>query len=468
MRLLFLRKALLMVTFNNLSKQLEINHYQFLFKMKKLLNASIAFLLTVIFISCGGDNFIKEAENGISSGDYNAALIAIDSALAKDPNNAEAYYLQGRVYGQLAQNNSNIASRKQDYINMLNSFESIEQLELDEKQMEVRKLQIENHILEKWSKEHNAAVQYATNDPSAPQVENPLELAEYHLINATTINPDSALSYEVLSEVYRMRQNYSGAISALNNAMSLQEKPASYNYSNLASFYMMQENYDSAIEVLYDGLEHYPDSVDLTQKLADSYSNKGDYDNSIKTLEGLLEREPDNPQYHLVLGTQVYIMASNIGDEISSKYDQVFDLERDIRNLRGNEKTDAEQKVKQLKNEIEQAQNRADELIERAIEELNIVIGLRPDDPTTYNTLGIVYQNKAAALFDQRNATTNNEEAAALDTQAKEELRKAMENYEKATELDPENTEYWGALFRVYTSLGMNEKAEEAMKKAGM
>ena len=459
-----------MVTFNNLSKQLEINHYQFLFNMKKLLKSlSIVCVLAIIVVSCtGGDSFLKEAEKGISAGDYTSALAAIDSALAKDPNNVEAYYLQGRVYGQIAQNNPDIQSRKEEYAKMIESFEKIHEIETDEKVYEVKELQIENHILEKWGKEHNAAVQFATDDPSAPEVENPLKLAEYHLINATTINSDSTLSYEVLSEVYRMQQNYAGAISSLKTAMSLKEKPEAYNYSNLASFYMMESNYDSAIQVLYDGLEHYPDSVDLTQKLADSYSNKGDYDNSIKTLESLLEREPDNPQYHLVLGTQVYIMASNISDEISAKYDQLFDLERDIRNLRGTEKADTEKTMQQLNNEIEEAQTRVDELTERAIKELNIVIGLRPDDASTYNTLGIVFQNKAAALFDKRNATSDNEEAAALDAQAKDELRKAMENYEKATELDPDNTDYWSALFRVYTSLGMNDKAEEAMKKAGM
>lgn len=459
-----------MFTFNNLSKQLEINHYQFLLNMKKLLKSlSIVSVLAIIVVSCaGGDSFLKEAEKGISSGDYTAALAAVDSALAKDPNNAEAYYLQGRIYGGMAVDNSNVSERKESYQKMHTSFQKAIELFSVDNTATLRKLQIEEDIIRKWGTEHNAAVQFATNDPSAPQVENPIKLAIDHLINATTINPDSVLSYEVLSEVYRMDGDYNSAITSMQKVMTLKEKPDAVNYSNLASFHMLTENYDAAIDVLNNGLEHYPDSVDLTQKLADSYSNKGDSDNAIRALESLLEREPDNPQYHLVLGTQVYIMASGISDEISAKYDQLFNLERDVRNLRGAEKSDAENSIQQLKNEIQEAQERSDELTERAVKELNIVIGLRPDDPTTYNTLGVVFQNKAAALFDKRNATTDNNEAALLDTQAKEELRKAMQNYEKATELDPDNTSYWSSLFRVYTSLGMNDKAEEAMKKAGM
>ncbi len=43
-----------------------------------------------------------------------------------------------------------------------------------------------------------------------------------------------------------------------------------------------------------------------------------------------------------------------------------------------------------------------------------------------------------------------------------------MKYYEKATEIEPDNQDYWANLFRVYTSLGMDQKAEEAMKKAGL
>jgi tetratricopeptide (TPR) repeat protein len=92
----------------------------------------------------------------------------------------------------------------------------------------------------------------------------------------------------------------------------------------------------------------------------------------------------------------------------------------------------------------------------------------RSEDPKAYNTLGIIYQNKASVLFDKRNLTRDNEMAAELNKQANDLLRKSMTNYEKAAELDPENPEYWKSLFQIYTTLGMDEKAAEAEKKAGM
>ena len=463
-----------MFTFNNLSKQLEINHYQFLLNMKKLLKSLSSVLFLVILISnCGPDNsFIGQAEKGISSKDYNAALAAIDSALALDANNTEAYFLRARAYGEMAVDNPNVGQRIDSYKKMKESIDKVKELKSttgnDEIIIEPDLSRENNYILTKWGQEHNAAVQYATGDTSVAQVSDPLGLAADHLNNAVTINPDSVLSFEVLSEVYRLSQDYEGAIRTLKKAMDLKSTPSAFDYSNLGSYYMLTDDYNSAVGVLEKGTEQYPDSVQLVQKLADSYSRIGDNDNAIKTLESLLERDPDNAQYHLVLATQVYLIVSDISDQNSALHDQRFDLKRSIRDLRGSEKQEAENRIKSLDNEIQTKQSEIDELTLRVIKELDTVLKLRPDDATAYNTLGIVYQNKAANLFEQRNATSDNDEAAELDTRAKDQLRNAMTNYEKAAEISPENTSYWEALFRVYTTLGMNDKAEEAMKKAGM
>ncbi|MEP6363747.1 MAG: tetratricopeptide repeat protein, partial [Balneola sp.] len=250
--------------------------------------------------------------------------------------------------------------------------------------------------------------------------------------------------------------------------ITMKDKPEAYDYDRLGALYLSLEQYNKAKEILIDGVDLFPDSVSLVQKLADSYMKLGENQESIEVIESLIERDPNNPQYHLVLGTQVYIMASEITDDISSKYDEIFNLEREQRNLSGNAKKANQDKVSSLRASIEDQSQRADQLIDRAVQELQKVIEVKPDNSNAYNTLGIIYQNKAAALFDKRNATADNDEAAKIDNQAKENLREAMKNYEKATEIEPDNQSYWRSLFQVYTSLGMNEKAEAAMEKAGM
>lgn len=67
-----------------------------------------------------------------------------------------------------------------------------------------------------------------------------------------------------------------------------------------------------------------------------------------------------------------------------------------------------------------------------------------------------------------RNMTEDMDEYDRLDDQATEYLRKALPNYEKAAELQPDNQEHWFSLFQVYTALGMESEADEARERAGI
>ncbi|MDX1618236.1 MAG: tetratricopeptide repeat-containing protein, partial [Balneolaceae bacterium] len=134
----------------------------------------------------------------------------------------------------------------------------------------------------------------------------------------------------------------------------------------------------------------------------------------------------------------------------------------------GSQANQIKQQVNTLRQRTQQLQKEIGSLTDNAIAELETVLEYRPDDASAYNTLGIIYQNKASALFEERNQTTDNQKAAALDKQAREQLRQAMNYYEKAASIDPDNKEYWQSLYRVYVALGMDEKAKEAEKKAGL
>lgn len=439
--------------------------------MKKNLFRLFSFaVLAIIIISCGGESnpLIKEAKDGIKAQNYDAALVSLEQALVQDSANADAYYYKGVVYSEMAQNNPNISGRKDSYSKMRENLLTAKSMYEAQGIQSVESVETQILIDRKWSEEHNLGVKYATGDSTLASTDNPLDTAEDHLENAVVINPDSLLSFEVLAEVYRLNSNTEKGIQIYEDLITMKDEPEAYDYDRLGALYLSLEQYNKAKEILIDGVDLFPDSVSLVQKLADSYMKLGENQESIEVIESLIERDPNNPQYHLVLGTQVYIMASEITDDISSKYDEIFNLEREQRNLSGNAKKANQDKVSSLRASIEDQSQRADQLIDRAVQELQKVIEVKPDNSNAYNTLGIIYQNKAAALFDKRNATADNDEAAKIDNQAKENLREAMKNYEKATEIEPDNQSYWRSLFQVYTSLGMNEKAEAAMEKAGM
>ncbi len=427
-------------------------------------------VITIGLLNCGGPSnpLIKEAQDGIKAGNYEAALASLDQAIVEDSVDADAYYYKGIVYSEIAQNNPDIAERKNSYRNMRENLVKANTLYTNQGAKSVESVQSQLLIDKIWGQEHNNGVKYAQGDTTVAQVANPLETSIAHLQNAVIINPDSTLSYQVLAEVHRLNGSPEKSAEVYETVLEIKPNPDASDYDRLGSLYLQSEQYQKAITSLNKGTEAFPDSVSLVQKLADAYMNAGENEESIKVIESLIARDPENPQYHLVLGTQIYIMASKMNDKVSENYDEIFELEREIRSLSGAEKSTAENKLKNLKSEIDDLSSKSNNLTDQAIEEIKLVTELKPNDANAFNTLGVIYQNRAAGLFEKRNATEDNDEAAKIDDEAKNNLRQAMTNYEKATEIQPDNQNYWRSLFQVYTSLGMNEKAEEAMEKAGM
>ena len=317
--------------------------------------------------------------------------------------------------------------------------------------------QVTNIILNAWGREHNKAIEYALDDSVMATVENPLDYSIQHLVNATTANPDSTLSYDVLAQVYYMNSDYEGAAEAMANVIELKNPGEASEYDRLASYNFLMGKPEVAVSALEEGLALYPDSTSLIQKMADGLFQTGDTDRALELVEGLVKNDPTNAQYRLVIGTQIYQRVMTLSDSVSTNSDLIYDL-----------RDEDEARVEELNAINEELRGQIDLLTARAEEALIAAADIEPDNPMIFNTLGVVYQNKAAALFDQRNNTIDNDEAMRLDELAKAEASLAMENYERAAELDPDNTNYWESLFRIYTSLGMLEEAEAAMEKAGM
>ena len=418
------------------------------------------FALSFLLISCGPENeLITPIKQGIKSKDYEAALIAADSAIVADPTNGQANYYKAYVLSQIAANEPVITNRKpifeEMYSNLVIAQEKFDAME----EPPFESLQIVDLKIESWSREHNASIEYATNDSVKASVEEPLKIAIAHLMNATTVNPDSALSFDVIAQIYRMDGDYTNAAESLEKAIEIREKASAEDYDRLASYYFMVENYSSALISIDAGLELYPDSIFLVQKKADALFETNDTDGALKVVNELIVRDPSNPQYYLVVGTQIYQRVQALSDEYQDNNDAIYDL----KGTDGSEDeiVKLETRNAEILAESEELTSRAENALVKAVEIDNV-------NPVAFNTLGILYQNKAAALFEQRNITTDNDEAARFDELARAEAEKAMLNYERASELNPEDQGIWETLFRIYTLLDYREKAEAAMEKAGM
>lgn len=439
--------------------------------MKKLPHLLLALVIGV-FVGCSSSNpLADEAQSNLESKNFDQALAAAEKSIEKNPQNPLGYYYKGVALGEIAGAEEDPAARTETYEKMNKAFAKAKEVsaKAEETPGEIKRIDAVRNAL--WQTEHNRAVKLATNDSLKKATSNPLTKASNHLENATIIQPDSTLSWNVLAQVSAMDKNFEKAAKAKEQYIKKEEadttlKPT--DYLQLASYYYQTDDQEQVVSALEMGQERFPENQKLVSNLADAYQRVGKPKKAIATVEQLVEQDPENPQYHLVLGSKIYQQALTANDSLSANYDQIFELEQELRKASGSEADNIKQKIDRLEKQNAQLQPKVDRLTDRAEEELKTVLEYRPNDDNAYNTLGIIYQNKAKAVFDKRNRTTDNAKASKLDKQGKELLKKAMKHYKKAAEIKPDKKKYWKSLFSIYTALGMDEKASEAMKKAGM
>jgi len=437
--------------------------------MKSLKPLLLIFLFAGILWGCETTSpLVNDVQVQLLTGNYDEALTIVNDAIAEDENNYIAHYYKGYVLSSQAETLEDPRDRQEYYERARDSYDRAKEImsSLEEEPAEYQEL--EDTVTSFWADEFNAGVNILNDDSLRAVTPEPNYTALAHFENAATIQPDSALTYQVMSSAYFNENEMGEAVRTYEKAMDMLETPEAADYEYMVGILLVNENYDRAIEYAEEAMEMYPDENIFIQLLADAYLQSGQRDEAIELVEGLIEDDPENPQYRRVLGTQIYQVVSELNDEVSDHYEEVFELRQQLRNASGSEQEEIESETNEIQSLINRKEKDADELVEIAINEMKKVTELVPDDESANFILGIIYQNRAASLFDRRNNTEDNQEAQRYDVMARENLEQALVYYERAAEINPDNPENWQSLFQVYTILGMEDKAEEAMEKAGM
>ncbi|MCC5941987.1 MAG: tetratricopeptide repeat protein [Balneolaceae bacterium] len=413
------------------------------------------------------DPFVNEVQLSIFTGDYETALATVDEAIAENEANHVAHYYRGIVLAAQAESLEDPAERRSYYERARESFMTSRGLMEGMEETPDEYEELNDAIVVYWADEYNAGVNFQTDDSLFNATPDPLRVSLAHFHNAATINPDSAMTFQVMSSTYFQLEEVDDAISSYEKAMSLLNPPEVDDFEYLASLYLFQERFDDAIRTSEEALEIYPDESVFVQFMADAYIQAGDQERAIALVEDLIANDPENPTYRRVLGTQIYQTVDGITAEVAQLYERQFDLRQAARNQRGEELDQTQAEIEQLDRRIDEMEAEIDELTQISVREMRMVTELEPDSESAHFILGIIYQNRAANLFDRRNNTTDNQEAQDYDERARENLREALVYYERAAEINPDNPENWQSLYQVYVTLGMEAEAEEAMRRAG-
>lgn len=441
-------------------------------KIKFFPQALIAAALMMMVWSCGTDPNIESARLALVQQDYEEVIESAQAAIDSDPDNGDGYYYMAVAYASIAAEKP-ADERVEDYEKAREYFMEARDRYDDQMISSDEADNLDEILVETWGFEHNSGVEPLTDDIISSD-EDSLMLARHHFKNATSINPDSVQSFNLLAEVEFALGDLEEAERITRHIIYDMQKADLFNYYRLAFYLMEGDRDDEAIDILTEARDEYPDEIEIVQELANAYLAIGDTDKALEVVRELIERDPENPQYRLVYATQVYQMVQDIDDQIREIHDDMYDFSREIRD-KAREPDADEQEIEDMLAELDRKQENANELIEesfrfsdRAQEELQFALENDPENPDVHATLGILYQNRAAVMQDKRNMTDDMDEADEFDKQAQEYLEQSLPHYEKAAELEPDNPEHWRSLFRIYTNLGMEQEAEEAQERAGL
>ena len=429
-------------------------------------------LLIILFLSflwsCETtDPLVNEVQISLFTGDYETALETVNNAIEINPDNYIAHYYKGVVLSSQAYEMEPASARKDVYAQARESLERARELMEAQEETPDELEELNETIVSYWADEYNMAVNYQNDDSLFNATPEPYQVSLDHLENAVTINPDSAMTYQVISSTHFQLNNVDQAITTYETAMDMLEEPAESDYEYLISLYLYDNRYDKAIDLSEEALDNYEGNSVFVQFLADAYIQSGERDKAIELVEGLIRDEPDNPQYRRVLGTQVYQSVEALTSELSDLYEELFELRRQASSQSGNAQESTQAQLQQLETEIDRREAEIDELTDISIREMEEVVRMEPESEDANFILGIIYQNRAANLFERRNNTNDNAESNRYDAMAREVLDEARTYYERAAEINPDNPDNWQSLFQVYTILNMEEEAEEAMRRAG-
>lgn len=382
-----------------------------------LLTFAVLLALTTIGFQCSSAE-MTSARMYMNRSEWANAEHSLEQEVAKTPNNAEAWYLLGRVRLEM-----------KNYKGMNDAFShSLAAGNQHEKDIKGLRLSV-------WGLEFNAGVETylkakkMQGDTAAVVYQQAID----HFDNVLLVNTDSAATYTNKGLAYLALDNFDEAASNFETSMKKEKDPSLA--SSVASMYLDRGRKRQAMAQFSGGA-----SKDSLIALA-----KKDFDKSIATLEMARQWDPENT---IVVGSllDAYVAAGR-SDEAMKYFRQAVEKSPNNKLYRYNYGV-LLLKAGNHKGAIEQF-------------EAAVVIDSKFED-ALYN-LGVTYLQWGAKLRAESDPTkTKNKQP---DKSSEEQFRKGKDALERLRDLKPNNPETWEALGQSYANLNMQKQATEAFTK---
>jgi tetratricopeptide (TPR) repeat protein len=373
-------------------------------KSKLLIFAVILCGLAVTGFQCSSTE-LTSAKLYIQQKNYAKALEALEKEVQKNPKSDEGYYLLGVVYGE-----------QEQYKEMVEAFNK--SVEASPKYA----TEINSQKVFYWANLFNKGVNFyqrgsKTEDKDSAKVYFDKSIAAFD--NSIFVEPDSADSYRNLAFVYLSNGENEKAITPLRTVILKDTSAEGFRFlgeilynkgvqAQATDSLKAQEHFEDAIKVLEQGRKFNPSDSDILLLLSNSYIAANKIEIAKDAFKAGIEAEPGNQYYRYNYGVILLGAEDYVGAE--------------------------EQFVKALE---------IDPNYENAI----------------YN-LAVTYVRWGTAMSKEA------EEKGENNTDYKKKYELALPYLEKVVEKKNEDAQVWELIGRVYTILGMQDKATGAFNKA--
>lgn len=250
-----------------------------------LLSGAILALLS----GCAGSPHLSDAEDRLEAGEFDQALASVDSSLAEEPNNPEAYLTRARIFEQMALETEDPDERGELYRQVI---------EAQEEAMAVNG--VDGAV--QGERELSYIQELQAGAEEFQETQN-FEKAAGHFRAARIIYPDSADAW--LNEAYAMINlgDQEAAIEPMEGYVERVDTVAADEYALLGQLYLTHDRADDALPLLEEGSAEFPDDSDIQDLMLNAYTQTGEMDQAKNMFEARAEEDPEDPSNFYNLGT---------------------------------------------------------------------------------------------------------------------------------------------------------------------
>ncbi len=397
--------------------------------MRSPLVIASAFLVLFLVAAQGGcasDPNIEGAKLDLKNKDYDRALTNVNTAIQKDPSNAEAYWWKGQILQEQAQNSQDVQMHAQLVSDMADAYEKAIELDPERADEVNQRLRIAY-----FAEFQRGAQAFNRGKEDAAAYDE----AVGYFQAASALQPDSVDAY--INQAYALLNagRNDEAIVPFETAIGKgASDPDTYRF--LADLYVAADRGPEAVTMLEKARTSFPENTDIEAQLLNAYIRSGQEDRAVEQYQQAIARDPENKLYRYNLGS-LYLNAERYDD---------------------------------------------------AVEQLAQAVRIDPEYGAAHYNLGAAYVNKAVdlnqkigelddALRADRSTLSADQikareaEIDALAQQRRGFFQQAITPLERARDLmqaeGSETTQVCQALFQSYVQTGQTQKAEGVSDCAG-